>query len=78
MKQLDIINKRLGQKNEARECINNADEAIVEYCQVFAKRRKPLPIDSHQKVRKMVSYCLLSSCSVGTRSGNIALYKYLK
>lgn len=45
MKQLDIINKRLGQKNEARECINNADEAIVEYCQVFAKRRKPLPIE---------------------------------
>lgn len=42
MKQPDIINKRLGQK---KECINNADEAIVEFCQVFAKRRKPLPIE---------------------------------
>ena len=31
MKQLDFINKRLCEKNEARACINNVDDAILEY-----------------------------------------------
>ena len=43
MKQLDVINKRLREKNEARAYINNVDEAIVEYYRVFAKQIKPLP-----------------------------------
>ena len=43
MKQLDFINKRLREKNEARAYINNVDEAIVEYYRVFAKQIKPLP-----------------------------------
>ena len=43
MNQLDFINKRLREKNEARAYINNVDEAIVEYYRVFAKQIKPLP-----------------------------------
>ena len=43
MKQLDFINKRLREKNEARAYINNVDEAIVEYYRLFAKQIKPLP-----------------------------------
>ena len=43
MKQLDFINKRLRERNEARAYINNVDEAIVEYYRVFAKQIKPLP-----------------------------------
>ena len=31
MKRLDFINKRIREKNEAREYINNADEAMFEY-----------------------------------------------
>ena len=37
MKQLDFINKRLPEKNKARAYINNVDEAMLEYCRVFAK-----------------------------------------
>ena len=42
-KRLGFINKRLRQKNEAKAYINNVDEAMVESCQVFAKRIKSLP-----------------------------------
>ena len=40
MKWLDFINKRLREKNEARTYINNVDEAMLEYYQVFAKKNK--------------------------------------
>ena len=43
MKRLDFINKRLHEKNEARAYIDNVDEAMVEYYQVFTKQIKPLP-----------------------------------
>ena len=43
MKQLDFINKRLPEKNEARAYINNVDGAMLEYYRVFAKQIKPLP-----------------------------------
>ena len=43
MKRLDFINKRLREKNEARAYINNVDEAMLEYYQVFAKQIRPLP-----------------------------------
>ena len=43
MKRLDFINKRLRQTNQARECTNNADEVMFEYCQVLAKQIKTLP-----------------------------------
>ena len=40
VKQLDFINKRLREKNEARACINNVDEAMLECYRVFAKTNK--------------------------------------
>ena len=43
IKSFDSINKRLHEKNEARTYINNVDEAMLKYYQVFAKRIKPLP-----------------------------------
>ena len=42
MKRLDFIHKRLCEKNEAREYINNVDEAMLEYYRVFAKQIKSL------------------------------------
>ena len=42
MKRLDFITKRLREKNEARAYINNADEAMLEYYRVFAKKNKIL------------------------------------
>ena len=42
-KQPDFINHIPCQENEAKAYINNADEAMVEYCQVFAKQIKLLP-----------------------------------
>ena len=41
MKQLDFIDKRLREKNEAREYINNVDDAVLEYYRVFSKKIKP-------------------------------------
>ena len=41
MKRLDFINKSLSEKNEARAYINNVDEAMVEYYEVFAKQLRP-------------------------------------
>ena len=38
MKRLDFINKRVREENEARPYINNADEAILEYHRIFAKK----------------------------------------
>ena len=43
MKRLDLINKRLRERNKARAYIKNVDEAMFEYCRVFAKKIKPLP-----------------------------------
>ena len=39
MKRLDFINKRLREKSEARAYINNANEAMLEYYRVFAKKK---------------------------------------
>ena len=39
-KQLDIINKRLRERNEARAYINNVYEALLEYYQVVGKNTK--------------------------------------
>ena len=43
MEQLDFINKRLCQQNQARAYINDTDEAMLEYYRIFAKKLKPLP-----------------------------------
>ena len=40
MKRLDFINKRLREKNEARAYISNAEEAMLEYYRVVAKKNK--------------------------------------
>ena len=45
MKRLDFINKMLHQKKKSRAFINNADEPMVEYYRVFAKRIKHSPCD---------------------------------
>ena len=37
IKRLDLINKRLRERNEARAYIKNADEAMIEYYRGFAK-----------------------------------------
>ena len=43
MKRLDLINKRLRKRNEARAYIKNVDEEMLEYYRVFAKKKEPLP-----------------------------------
>ena len=43
IKRLDFINKRLRGENEIRAYINNVDEAMPEYYQVFAKQIRTLP-----------------------------------
>ena len=42
IKRLGFINKRLWEKNEAREKINNADKVMLKHYHVFANRIKPL------------------------------------
>ena len=46
MKLQDSINKRLPEKKKAREYIDNVDEAVLEYCRVYAKQIKLLPTES--------------------------------
>ena len=43
MKHLELINKRLCERNEARAYIKNVDKAMLEYYRVFAKKVKPFP-----------------------------------
>ena len=82
MKQLDFINKRLHEKNEARAYINNVDEAMLEYYQIFAKQIKPLPPEP-----QLSDFCHPSEAqkngellfvAVGTGVATYALYKNLK
>ena len=82
MKRLDFINKRLREQNKARAYINNVDEAMVEYCWVFAKQMKPLPpepqlSDFYHPSESQKNGELLF-VAVGTGIGTYALYKYLK
>ena len=82
MKQLDFINKRLCEKNEARTYINNVDEAMLEYYQVFAKQIKPMPLEPQlpdfyhpSEVQKNGELLFVA---VGAGIATYALYKYLK
>ena len=43
MKRLDFSNRRLREKNGAKVYVNNLDEVMLEYYQVFANQIKPLP-----------------------------------
>ena len=82
MKRLDFINKTLREKNEARAYINNADEAMLEYYQVFVKQIKPLPPDPqlsdfyHPSETQKNGELLF--VAAGTGIAIYALYKYLK
>ena len=68
VKRLDLINKRLRERNEARAYIKNNDEAMLEYYHVFAKtKKKHLPPEPElsnfyhpsENQKKMVNYCSL-------------------
>ena len=81
MERLDFINKRLREKNEARAYINNVDEAMLQYCRVFAKQIKPLPPESQLSdfyhpsgAQKMVNYYFQQWLTIAT----YVLHKYLK
>ena len=66
MKRLDLINKTLRKRNEARAYINNVDEEMLEcYC-VFAKKLNVYHLTLnyqiyfiHQRHKKMANYYLL-------------------
>ena len=82
MKRLDFINRRLREKNEAIAYINNVDEAMLEYYQVFAKQIRSSPPESqlsdfyHQSEDEENGELLF--VAVGTGVGTYTLYKYLK
>ena len=83
MKRLDFINKSLPEKNEARTCINNIDEAMLEYYPVFAKKKKkPLPpepeLSDFYHPSEAQKNDELLFVAVGTGIATYALYKYLK
>ena len=82
MKRLDFINRRLGEKSEVRTYSNNVDEAMLEYCRVFAKQIKLLPSEPqlsnfyHPSEDKKNGELLF--VAVGTGLATYALYRYLK
>ena len=82
IKCLDFINKRLRERNEAREYINNVDEAVLEYYHVFARKIKPLPPEPqlsdfyHPSEAQKIGELLF--VAVGTGIATYALYKFLK
>ena len=82
MKRLDLINKRLHERNEAWAYINNLDKAMLEFYRVFAKQRKPLPpepelSDFYHPSETQKSSKLLFVVA-GTGIATYVLYKYLK
>ena len=82
MKRLDLINKRLRERNEARAYIKNVDEAMLEYYRVFAKKIKPLPpepeLSDFYHPSEVQKNGELLFVVVGTGIATYALYKYLK
>ena len=82
MKRLDLINKRMRERNEARVYIKNADEAMLEYYHVFAKKIKPLPPEPelsdfyHPSENQKNGELLFVVVGIGIVT--YALYKYLK
>ena len=81
-KRFHFINKRLREQNRGRGYINNADEAMLEYYRIFAKKLKPLPSEP-----ELSDFCYLSETqkngellfiTVGPGIGTYALCKNLK
>ena len=66
MKRLDLINRRLPEKNEERSYIKDVGEVMPEYYRVIAKKKKNLYHLSlsyqisiiHQRHKEMVNYYL--------------------
>ena len=82
MKRLDLISKRLRERNQARAYIKNVDEAMLKYYPVFAKKIQPLRSESelsdfyHPSENQKNGELLF--VVVGTGIATYALYKYLK
>ena len=80
MKRLDLINKRLRKRNEARAYIKNVDEEMLEYYRVFAKKKslppEPELSDFYHLTETQRNGELLFSV-VGTGIATCALYKHL-
>ena len=82
MKRLDFMNKRLRERNETKAYINNFDEKMLEYYQVFAKQITPLPpepelSDFYHPSESQKNYEILIDVA-GTGIATYALYNYLK
>ena len=45
IKRLNFSDKMLHQEKEAKAYISNVDESMLEYCRLFPKRVKPLPLE---------------------------------
>ena len=82
IKRLDLINKRLRERNEATAYIKNVDEAMLEYYHVIAKKIRFLPPEPelsdfyHPSENQKTGELLF--VVVGTGIATYALYKYLK
>ena len=82
MKRLGFMSKALRERNEAKAYINNLDEAMLEYYQVFVKQIKPLPPEPelsdfyHPSENPKNGEILF--VVVGTGIATYTLYKYLK
>ena len=77
MKRLDLINKRLRERNEARAYIKNVDEAMLEYYRIFVEKIKPLPPEPELSGFYHPSEAQ-NIVAVATGTATYALYKYLK
>ena len=82
MERLDFIDKRLREQNKARAYINDTDEAIFEYYQIFAKKKKSLPPEPqlsdfyHPSEAQQNGELLFGTA--GTGIATYVLYKYLE
>ena len=82
MKRLDFINKRLRGQNKARAYINDTNEAILEYYQIFSKKIEPLlpepQLSDFYHPSEVQKNGELLFVAVVTGIATYALYKYLK
>ena len=82
MEWLNFIDKRLPEKNEAKAYVSNADDVILEYYRVFAKKLKPLPPEpllsdfGHPSKAQKNGELLFLAADTGIVT--YALYNYLK
>ena len=81
MERLDFINKRLRDKKEAREYIQNLDSAMLEYYRVFGVKLKPLPpepqLSDYYNASDQQKNGELLFVMAGTAIGSYIIMKYL-